>query len=864
MRRSGNARAKSRKVASSSCLYNVANREKGKQAEKRVITRRSFIVGAAALAGLMMWNPRMAFADEPWWDGSLIFRGYGNKYDSKFWSAIGSLESGNGGAQSETMYTDRWVSAKTPWVEWDISSNQYIRTASKITMRCDFTTELYHHVTGLLEIACGSYNGRNASYNLWHTDSGDDTRFSLYHAVNDLPEGGALEESKVVVIDNEVGGGIHKDGAHVWTDYRAYPQNSYSVWIRRSAQAVKHSFQLRSWFWNYYYFGTNWYYDRSSDPPIGYSTKWIEQYSDAIYISSNAAWGNRIVALSPRSSEGSCMESADAPAAGSVCRLAAHANATRQHWIVSENESGDVGGTYRFTPVTSSDGAFQLDQTGGGPTMSAAPAQLWHASRGSVNRAQAFWLHGSSPTQWLFCDCSGMALDCGDSAGVARFHSNGYPAGEWSNEDHQWCLQDARVSSADGFAFSLQGASENGEVQPGEVLEAPHAPGAFNPSGSGIRYEYTWLVSDGELSGNEYPEVMGVAHMQRAGVLDEQPGVNLIGMLHGNDSLSGLSLCLEGCSLPGSVAVQLYSEGLWQNGASTETAAKRLSVSLQGDASRYYTLRYRVCSSGLGWGTWVSEGDEAAPPGSAVSGVQIRVEPKEVVLQGSQTFLEVDEAWLGKYLQCVVRAYALYCDVPYRGAALSQSCLVGGACTTVRYIADGDPSPCFEERVRQETAYVPSQTALSLGQKPGCSRFDGWYTDATYETPFEPGTLAQGDVLTLYGRSVAHVRYELSKAAQMLFDTYECHSDSDLSAVVHGQDLLPEGEEVAYGTRLRFGRRASVWYEERGRAREALSVAGAFLDADELTPAVEVLKVVNDVVVYISWHTQEYEGIAVS
>ena len=200
----------------------------------RVLTRRGFVFGLGALAvGLIMYNPRMAFADEPWWDGSLIFRGHGAWYASRFWKEVGSVQVGAGAEQAGDMYTGLQVAAKTPWVEWDISARQFIRAATKITMACDFTTELYYHMNGKLEIACGSYNELNASYNLWHTDSGDDTHFTLYHTIDDEPEGGVEEDSKVVVIDNEAGAGIHRDGCHVWTDYREYPGSNYSVWVRR-------------------------------------------------------------------------------------------------------------------------------------------------------------------------------------------------------------------------------------------------------------------------------------------------------------------------------------------------------------------------------------------------------------------------------------------------------------------------------------------------------------------------------------------------------------------------------------------------------------------------------------------------------
>ena len=266
----------------------------------RVLTRRGFVFGLGALAvGLIMYNPRMAFADEPWWDGSLIFRGHGAWYASRFWKEVGSVQVGAGAEQAGDMYTGLQVAAKTPWVEWDISARQFIRAATKITMACDFTTELYYHMNGKLEIACGSYNELNASYNLWHTDSGDDTRFTLYHTIDDEPEGGVEEDSKVVVIDNEAGAGIHRDGCHVWTDYREYPGSNYSVWVRRIDRDAMHGFQLRSWFWNYYYYGKDWYYQRADDPPIGFSTKWVKQRARRVGIASEAQWAGRVLVISP-------------------------------------------------------------------------------------------------------------------------------------------------------------------------------------------------------------------------------------------------------------------------------------------------------------------------------------------------------------------------------------------------------------------------------------------------------------------------------------------------------------------------------------------------------------------------------------
>lgn len=836
---------------------------------RRCLTRRAFVMGAAVAAGFLLWRPQMALADEPWWDGSLIFRGYGKYYSNQFWTMVGVLESGNGGEQSGTLYTDRWVSAKTPWVEWDISSNQYIRTASKITMRCDFATELYYHLTGLLEIACGSYNGRNASRNLWHTDSGDDTRFSLYHAVDDYPDGGLLEESKVVVIDNETGDGLHKDGAHIWTDYRSYPQNTYSVWIRRAPQAVKHSFQLRSWFWNYYYFDTGWYYDRSSDPPIGYSTKWVELQSKEIEIASNVIWGNRVVALESVARSGSRLESSNSPSAGTRCGVSQNASATRQHWILLENELDDSEETYRFVPVTSEDGSCQLDHDDGGPTMDPAAAKLWKASRDEFNKAQAFWIHGSPSAQWIFADCSGMALDCGGSSGYARFHSNGYPADEWDNTDHIWRMKDVRFSTLDGTAFSLRGVAGDDCVFVGDTVEVPNPNEIFSPGGSsahsiGLDREYTWVVTEDDFPSKMFPEVVGAANLVGLGWLVEQPAVNLVGVMQRKTALAALSVRLQNSLMAGSVFAKILSEGVWRNGSSVGPAAEAVSLSLEGAIAQRYEVRYRACSPKAGWGAWVQEGQPASGPGEVVCGIQASLEPKGVVLQGPKRSITVQEAWKGKYLFCIARARTLYCEIPYRGAALSRAVRVGRPTTLVQFIADDDSSPCFEEQAEQGEAYRSPSAAIDAGRKRGCSEFEGWYVDKSCKVLFEEGSILQGDVLVLYGRSIAVIDYALTNNTNRLVSERRCFANDTMTEEVNRSNLIPPSEKVRYGTRRQFKRLASIWYEDREIPREAVNVLGVFMDGEESSSPVETMKVTGDATLYLAWRLPQYEGIEVS
>ena len=452
----------------------------------RVFTRRGFVFGLGAVAvGLIMYNPRMAFADEPWWDGSLIFRGYGARYASKFWSEIGSVQAGAGAEQAGNMYTGLQVSAKTPWVEWDISSRQFIRVATKITMACDFTTELYYHMRGKLEIACGSYNELNPSYNLWHTDSGDDTRFTLFHTVDGASKGGVEEGSKVVVIDNEAGAGIHRDGCHVWTDYRGYPGSDYSVWIRRTDRDAMHGFQLRSWFWNYYYYGKDWYYQRADDPPIGFSTKWVKQRAKRVGIASEAQWAGRVLVISPATVP-SLQLGVDGPRTGQGCGVFAAASSTRRHWIAVAHEDERFAGTFRFVPVCAGDGSLSLGQAGGGPRFDASAVELQR--RAGADRAQAVGVHGRGPRQWLFSDCSGMALDrvgaSQENGARVQFHSNGYADGEWGNESHMWHLEDARFGTEDGGLFDLEGAADGSTVAVDASLGVPDPRTAFRPGGA--------------------------------------------------------------------------------------------------------------------------------------------------------------------------------------------------------------------------------------------------------------------------------------------------------------------------------------------------------------------------------------------
>ena len=851
------------------CVPASGNATKG---DGRVLTRRGFVFSLGAVAvGLIMYNPRMAFADEPWWDGSLIFRGYGARYASRFWNEVGSVQAGAGAEQAGNMYTGLQVSAKTPWVEWDISSRQFIRVATKITMACDFTTELYYHMRGKLEIACGSYNELNPSYNLWHTDSGDDTRFTLFHTVDGAPKGGVEEGSKVVVIDNEAGAGIHRDGCHVWTDYRGYPGSDYSVWIRRTDRDAMHGFQLRSWFWNYYYYGKDWYYQRADDPPIGFSTKWVKQCAKRVGIASEAQWAGRVLVISPATVP-SLQLGVDGPRTGQGCGVFAAASSTRRHWIAVAHEDERFAGTFRFVPVCAGDGSLLLGQAGGGPRFDASAAELQR--RAGADRAQAVWVHGRGSRQWLFSDCSGMALDrvgaSQENGARVQFHSNGYADGEWGNESHMWHLEDARFGTEDGGLFDLEGAADGSTVAVGASLGVPDPRTAFRPGGAsadakGIRYEYLWFADDGQGEAvSEVPEVTGRACVSFGGGrlwLDAQPAANVVGTRGRAGALRALNLSAEGSGL--GLVARIVSSGAWRDVSQEGAEAQGLSIKLGGDAASCFHVCYRVCGKDGSWSEWVQDGQEASCGGMPLHGVSARIVPAGLLEETGRT-LQIGEHLAGKRLACIVRATTAYLDAAYLGCAVSKPLRVVNPFTTVRYFVDGEREPCWSERVDESSSYCVAPDARTAALKPGCEKVEGWFADAACTVPFADGAVVQGATLDLFGRNIAEVRYALTDMARQLFSERRCFADKQLEAEVDGESMLPPVQEVAYGEVLSFSRRPSVWYEAEGRAREAVGVIGAYADASASQPPAPKLKVTCSMTAYLGWILPRYEGIWVS
>ncbi len=831
----------------------------------RLMSRRSFVLGAACVAGLVLWGPQRALAADPTWDGRYIFRGNGRYYDSQFWHEIGSIE-GHGAVPGEVMYTDKSIEAYTPWVEWDIFWDQFIRVATRIEMRCDFTTELYYHLTGVLQIACGSYNGNNKDYNLWHPWSGDDTRFSLYHRVDGQPAAGELEGSKVVVIDNEQGDGLHRDGWHIWTDYREYPGSRYDVWVRRRDAVALHAYQLRSWFWNYYYFGYGWYgAARRDDPPIGFSTRWVEMRSDHIYINSSPVWCGRVVRISPAQRPDGYLDVGSANRSrGAEVMIWNDSGTINQNWVIEPTSCADARGTVRLVPAHTGHGGLVFDHDGGGPTRNPSRAQLWDSLS---NRAQSFWLHESGGTWWVFADCSGMPLECPNGSyrdGTrVRFNTNGYPGGEWGIAYRRWKIEDARFGTNSGSELALTGSIRNGRGVLGGTVSIPDLQAECRPreysGGSGTTQGMIrtceWLVTDvDEPWVREAPEVMGVATFTDGTVLAEQPGGGLIGAIRIGKELSRVSLRVVGTSLSGTIELTRWGSG----------AQKRMQLRLTGQLQSRYRIAYSVYNDDLGWSDAAYDGGWAGWLARPTSALRVVLRHRNVVASGQdlRSFTlraEYDE----KFVTCVVRARTRYAGAPYRGHAVTRTLAVGTPKVTIRYYVDGASSPCWEERAPKGEPYRIPAAAQNAARKGSCSNFRGWYTDASCTRPFASGSVVSGDV-SLYARNVARVRFAFTSPTLELFAQRDRFLDEGLTAPASDGDLLGADQSIDFGKSLNIGVRPSIWYRDFGVSREAKNVRGAFADASESGSARLAVTITGDVTLYLAWRAPDFDGIAVS
>lgn len=225
---------------------------------------------------------------------------------------------------------------------------------------------------------------------------------------------------------------------------------------------------------------------------------------------------------------------------------------------------------------------------------------------------------------------------------------------------------------------------------------------------------------------------------------------------------------------------------------------------------------------------------------------------------------EVAEADEGAYLVCVVKAYARYGDVPYRGEVETASVRVRSSRALVRCFADGDAEPCFVDEPGRGSAYTLPQAAWKAAAKPDCAGVDGWYRDAACTEAYVDGSLVDED-FDLFARNRVELSYAMADPSCLLGSPRAYFLDEALEQpLLDPSTLFPPSASLHYGDRAAFARGASAWYEDMGRVREASCAQGAYAEADASGPPMRMARLVRNTAAYLLWRTPAYDGIALS
>ena len=222
----------------------------------------------------------------------------------------------------------------------------------------------------------------------------------------------------------------------------------------------------------------------------------------------------------------------------------------------------------------------------------------------------------------------------------------------------------------------------------------------------------------------------------------------------------------------------------------------------------------------------------------------------------------VGEGDEGNYLTCIVTARTRYGDIAYRGEVALKSGKVKPLQRIIRFFVDGASVACCEDECARGQAYSVPDKAFAAARKAACSQFDGWYLDAAYTKLFEPGSVIEED-LDLFARNGAVVRYGLSAVSCFENEDRQFYRDAALSELTDAESLLPPSRECWYGDRVAVQLAASVWFEDRGRAREA-PCRGGYAAPDAKASPFSAFLVTGDTTIYLDWHPLAYDGVAIA
>lgn len=224
----------------------------------------------------------------------------------------------------------------------------------------------------------------------------------------------------------------------------------------------------------------------------------------------------------------------------------------------------------------------------------------------------------------------------------------------------------------------------------------------------------------------------------------------------------------------------------------------------------------------------------------------------------------VSEADEGSYLTCIVTAHTRFGDVPYRGEVIMPSVQIKPSKVEVRFFVDGEAKPCYQLQIRRGESFAVPPEVQGAAAKSDCAGVDGWYLDAACTVLFVDGTVVE--VATdLFACNRVILTYAMASSSCVHASDRSFYSDPDLAVpLTDPASLLPPSSAHRFGERVVFVGGASVWYEDMGRVREAACAAGAYADLSAAGPLMRFARITCNTIVYLTWKTPSYDGIALS
>ena len=820
--------------------------------------------------------------------------------------AAPALAVGGGTYGDENGYAHQgnYVGWAGDWRDWEINNPssgaayQRLRVALKIEIKCDWCNELYDHMESHPYVACGDLNERNPSKGLWLTETGDDNFGYIYRDGTQWS----------IFYGNLINDDVWWPSADHYGDYRDYAYAVPTWWSRRAKNDVPHAYQAKLDIYNYYYYGS-WPYTQSNPGQSIWSPS-LRFRHKAIALRDRWTEFGKIVRIVPHADRSKCLDASGSGAA----QVQSLRDTTAQHWLVLPGAVDDTNDCHlhKFAPVHVREHRKMLFAQGAvlnKPEM----GRIYTAAAAADDDSKAceFWLHDVNGIDYLVNDASGNSLDrysAGIEDGTAcDFHSSG-KCGEWDNAAHQWHVEEAcfegsvALRTGRGLLYPSPTLYPSGEAYPRgiEVSDRlyPGCPAiATNPAktcipvddlGTGsVEYRYRFYVGEqDDALPADGAVVMGAAMRRDWNEMHEVPAYQYVGLAWEYQEMTDFRLRLDGSAFPGSIkyatrgldgSIAEGADGSFMSGGSRTRSLCEAKVWLEGKISRHYDVDYRFFNSNTGWSDHVySSGKDNAPwAGDGVNqarAMQVRLVRKPLDAAVVQEFStknvfvpgreEADKkVWCGVELalNSIVRSIdQKYPTDKYKGLVLSPMATVANM-VHVSYFADGESKPCFEDDPIIGDPYTPPQAAFDAGSKDGCTRFEGWYLDPEYKTPFVSGTPLDDDT-SLYGRNICTVSYTHAATSYLKDATAPLYLDEGLSVAVSPESMLFPSAEYAYGEQFEVQTQSDVFAAAAGKVRR-IGFIGVFADKAAEGNSLSTVSVYGDAVLYMRWSLYGYDGI---